>query len=210
MTPRPAQTQSPWIRRAFWLVAATLAYNLVEAVVALWAGTEAESLALFGFGLDSVIELVAAGAVLWRLWVQLAGADVRRVERSESSVRRVVGVTFLALAAYVLAQAVLSLARHAAPEESPVGVALAVASLVIMPGLSMLKLRVARRMGSRALEAEAKETLACAYLSLALLLGLLATMLAGWWWIDAVAALVMTPWLIKEGVENIRGEEEDG
>jgi len=211
VTEAAAPGERDWARIGLRLVAITLAYNVIEAVVALWFGTEAESIALLGFGLDSVIECAAAGVLLWRLALEARGAEPERLERAERRVHRFVGGTFLALAAYVVAQASASLWQARAPEESIPGILLAVASLVIMPLVSWAKLRAAREIPSAALRAEAKETLACSYLSFALLLGLVANAAAGWWWADPVAALLMVPWLLKEGVEGIRGEscEED-
>jgi divalent metal cation (Fe/Co/Zn/Cd) transporter len=184
-----------------------MAYNVIEAIVALWSGAEADSIALVGFGLDSIIECIAAGALLWRLSVEARGADGERIERAERRVHQVVGATFILLALYVTGQAGWTLWGQDAPEESTVGIVLAVASLVIMPLVSWGKLRAAREIGSAALRAEAKETLACSYLSFALLLGLVANAAAGWWWADPVAALLMVPWLVKEGREGLRGEE---
>ena len=206
MTEAAAHGERDWARIGFRLVAITLAYNVIEAGVALWFGTRAESIALLGFGLDSAIECAAAGVLLWRLALEARGAEPERLERAERRVHRFVGVTFLALAVYVVAQASSSLWEARAPEESIPGIILAVASLVIMPLVSWAKLRVAREIPSAALRAEAKETLACSYLSFALLLGLVANAAAGWWWADPVAALLMVPWLLKEGVEGIRGE----
>jgi divalent metal cation (Fe/Co/Zn/Cd) transporter len=194
------------VRLALWLVGGTLAYNVIEAVIALASGTRARSIALVGFGLDSVIECAAAGVLLWRLAVESRGADPEAVEASEQRVRRFVGITFVALALYVLAESGWSLYRRERAAESVVGIVLAAASLIVMPVLSFVKIRAARRIGSRALLAEAKETLACAYLSAALLLGLVANAAAGWWWADPVAALLMVPWLVKEGIEGLRGD----
>ena len=163
--------------------------------------------ALLGFGLDSVIETSAAAVLLWRLRVEIRGEDVDRIAHTERRVHRFVGVTFLLLAVYVVAQAGWTLWGRHIPGESLVGIILAVASLILMPLLSWGKLRAAREIGSAALRAEAKETLACSYLSFALLLGLTANAAAGWWWADPVAALLMVPWLIKEGREGVRGEE---
>jgi divalent metal cation (Fe/Co/Zn/Cd) transporter len=188
------------------LVTGTLAYNVVEAVVAIGAGTAADSIALVGFGLDSIIEMGAATLLLWRLSVERGGAGPERIARTEDRARRFVGITFLLLAIYVLAQAGLMLWTREAPEESTIGILLAGASLVIMPLLSWGKLRAAREIGSAALRAEAKETLACAYLSLTLLVGLGANAAAGWWWADPGAALLMVPWLIREGLEGLGGD----
>jgi divalent metal cation (Fe/Co/Zn/Cd) transporter len=194
------------VRTALWLVGGTLAYNVIEAIIALASGARAESIALVGFGLDSVIECAAAGVLLWRLSVESRGADHETIESSERRVRRFVGITFIALALYVLAESGWSLHSRAHAAESRIGIGLAIASLVVMPILSILKLREASRIGSSALRAEAKETLACAYLSAALLLGLVANAVAGWWWADPVAAILMVPWLVKEGIEGLRGD----
>lgn len=173
----------------------------------MWAGVEAESIALLGFGLDSVIECAAAAVLLWRLRIETKSDDQAGVETAERRVRAFVGFTFLALAAYVTTQSVLTLARAERPAASLVGIGLAAASLVIMPLLAYAKLRVAAHLGSGALRAEAKETLACAYLSLALLLGLGLNAAAGWWWADPTAALLMVPWLVREGIGGLRGGE---
>ena len=195
-----------WMRLGLRLVVATMAYNTVEAVVAVWSGIAAGSIALVGFGLDSIIELAAAGVLLWRLAVEARGAAQEVVERSERRVLRFVGGTFIALALYVTVEAGRTLWVGEAPEESLVGIVLAGASLLIMPLIAWGKLRAAARIPSAALRAEAKETLACSWLSLALLLGLAANAAAGWWWADPVAALAMVPWLVREGVEGLRGE----
>jgi divalent metal cation (Fe/Co/Zn/Cd) transporter len=198
------------VRRALWLVGATLAYNVIEAVVAVWAGAEAGSIALLGFGLDSVIECAAAAVLLWRLRVETRSDDPERVETADRRAHRFVGVTFLALAAYVTVEAVVTLNSGDHPGSSPIGIGLAAVSLVIMPVLAWAKLRTAAGLGSGALQAEAKETLACAYLSLALLLGLTLNAAVGWWWADPAAALFMVPWLVREGVEGVRGEDQAG
>lgn len=195
-----------WGRVGLWLVGFTLVYNVLEAFVALWFGAEAESVALFGFGLDSVIETAAASVLLWRLSLEAGGADAERIARTEHTVHRFVGGTFLLLAAYVAVQSTWVLLAQEAPAESRVGIALASLSLVLMPLVSWGKLTAAREMRSGALRAEAKETLACSYLSFTLLLGLGANALVGWWWADPVAALLMVPWLIKEGREGLSGE----
>lgn len=202
----PRSEKRDWVRIGLWLVAATMAYNVIEAGIALWSGAVAESIALVGFGLDSVIECTAAGVLLWRLSLETRGADAHALEIAERRVHRVVGVTFMALAAYVTVQSVATLWQQEAARESWIGIALAFASLVIMPLVAWGKLRAAREIGSAALRAEAKETLACSYLSFALLLGLGANAAAGWWWADPAAAMAMVPWLVKEGLEGLRGE----
>jgi divalent metal cation (Fe/Co/Zn/Cd) transporter len=201
-------TVDRWIRRSLWLVACTMVYNALEAVVALWAGVGAGSIALVGFGLDSVIELAAASVVLWRILIEVRGEDSQRVARAESRVRRFVGATFLALAAYVLIQSAWGLWIGDAPEESLVGLVLAGVSLVVMPLIAWAKLRAAEAIGSGALRAEAKETLACSYLSFCLLFGLAANAAFGWWWADPLAALLMVPWLVREGLEGFERDDD--
>jgi divalent metal cation (Fe/Co/Zn/Cd) transporter len=191
-----------WARIGLWLVAVTLAYNVIEAGIALWSGFRANSIALVGFGLDSVIECAAAGMLFWRLSVETRGLGHEALQAAEQRVRRFVGLTFLLLAAYVIGQAAWTLWQRDPPGESLIGMILAVASLVIMPLVAWGKLVAAREIESRALRAEAKETLACSYLSFTLLVGLGMNAALGWWWADPVAALLMVPWLVKEGLEG--------
>lgn len=188
------------------LVAGTMVYNGLEGIIAIAAGVAAGSIALVGFGLDSFIELAAAAALLWRLRVESRGASRAEVETTERRALRFVGATFLALALYVAAQSAWVLATRHAPEESRLGIVLAIASLVLMPLIAWGKLRAAGELGSAALRAEAKETLACSYLSLTLLAGLALNAAAGWWWADPAAALLMVPWLVREGLEGLRGD----
>ncbi len=209
MSPTEPSPTRDWRRIAIRLVAATQLYNIVEAGVALWAAAAASSIALLGFGLDSLIETAAAGAMLYHLWWEGRGRDPGAIEGRERAVHRFVGATLLLLACYVVGQSAWTLWRREAAAESVVGICLAAASLVIMPVVSLYKLRAARAVGSRALAAEAKETLACAYLSLCLLAGLAANAALGWWWADPVAALLMVPWLVHEGVEGFEEEEEE-
>jgi len=206
MTQRDRGTPD-WTRVGLWLVAGTMAYNLVEAGLALWSGVVAHSIALVGFGLDSIIELAAASVLFWRLRVEASGAEPEIVEAAERRVHRFVGLTFFALAAYVSTVAIWTLIGPGEPEESLIGIILAIASLIVMPLVAWGKLRAAREIPSPALRAEAKETLACSYLSFALLLGLAANALAGWSWADPVAALLMIPWLLREGWEGRRIED---
>jgi len=196
-----------WTTIARWLIIGTLGYNIVEAVVALWSGWAAHSNALVGFGLDSVIESAAAGVMLWRLSVEARGASPDAIERAEARVRKFVGATFFGLVAYVGVKSVLTLIRQEAPSESWVGIGLAIASLIIMPVIALYKMKAADRIGSRALRSEARETLACSYLSLTLLLGLsLHAFSESLWWADPGAALLMVPWLIREGFEGFETE----
>ncbi len=198
-----------WLRIGIRLVVATMAYNAAEAAVAVWAGISAGSIALVGFGLDSVIELAAASLLLWRMTVEARGAAAAVVARTEERVLRFVGATFVLLAVYVTVEAVLHLWHHDTAKESVVGIVLAALSLTVMPVVAWGKLRAAAHTGSRALRAEAKETLACSYLSFTLLLGLVANAVAGWWWADPAAALLMVPWLVREGFEGLAAERCD-
>lgn len=205
--PAAAVVDPKWAKIALWLVAGTMTYNIVEGVVATWAGAKAESVALFGFGLDSGIECAAAAVMLWRLSIEAKGASRDTIEASEKKVRRFIGGTFVALAIYIVIQAALDLYKHEEPHKTTMGIVLAAASLAIMPTVSWAKLHAAKKIGSSALRAEAKETLVCSYLSFTLLLGLVANATVGWWWADPVAALAMVPWVVKEGLEGLRGED---
>lgn len=196
-----------WLRIALWLVGATMAYNLIETLVALIAGWAAGSIALVGFGLDSVIELTAATVLFWRLVEEKKGMPPEKIQRIDHRVHQFVGITFLLLALYVLLQAGWTLWRREVADESWVGIILAIASLIVMPLVAWGKIVAANKIGSVALKAEAKETIACSYLSFVLLLGLSCNAWLGWWWADPAAALLMIPWLIKEGVEGLGGQE---
>ena len=190
------------VRRSRQLNYATIAYNSLEGVLAVVAGVWAGSIALVGFGVDSVIELAAGAAALWRL---RADADPVRRARSEHLTLRAIGVSFVALAVYIGVDAFEALRGRAPPERSWVGIVLAGASLVIMPYLARAKRSVAVQLRSGALAAEAQQTMVCTYLSAILLGGLLLNALAGWWWADPVAALVMVPLIAWEGIEGLRG-----
>jgi divalent metal cation (Fe/Co/Zn/Cd) transporter len=190
------------VQRGRVLTWATIVYNSLEAVVALVAGGLAGSIALIGFGLDSVIEVSASGAALWRL---RHDADPHARERAERLALRIVGWSFLALAAYVTVDAVRSLVVHEAPDASPVGIVLASFSVVVMPLLARAKRTVAAQLSSCALTAEARQTDICMYLSALLLVGLAANQWLGWWWADPVAGLAMVPLIVYEGREALAG-----
>ena len=171
------------------------------------AGLIAGSVALVGFGFDSVIEVTASGAAQWRL---RADVDTDRRERAERATTRIIGWSFLALAAYVAYESVETLARRDAPGRSVVGLVLLALSAVVMPWLARAKRRVAHAMSSRALEADAMQTSLCAYLSVIALAGVALNALVGWWWADPVAALMMTPIIAREGIEGLRGNAQCG
>jgi cation diffusion facilitator family transporter len=181
----------------------TVGWNVIEGIVAIAAGVVAGSIALVGFGLDSYVEVASGFVLIWRLRKH-GFSDEEEEEAAEKRAVFFVGVTFFLLAAYVVYESGKKLIYHEHPEESLVGIILAVVSLVVMPILAWYKKKLALEIHSRALRADALETLACSYLSLALLFGLGANALFGWWWADPVAALAMVYFLVKEGIEAIQ------
>jgi divalent metal cation (Fe/Co/Zn/Cd) transporter len=189
------------VRRGIRLSYATIAYNSLEAIGSLIAGLLAGSVALVGFGVDSVIEVMASLAAQWRLRSDL---DLGRREGVEIWTRRIVAICFLALAVYVLADAAKTLWQREAPERSLFGIVVLALSVIVMPILARSKKRVARAMRSGALEAEAAQTSLCAYLSVIGLGGVALNALFGWWWADPGAALIMVPIIAAEGWEGIR------
>ncbi|MEU8565596.1 cation transporter [Streptomyces cyaneofuscatus] len=198
--PSPARRDA-LARRIRLLVAATIAYNVIEAAVALTAGTIASSTALIGFGLDSVVEVSSATAVAW----QFSARDHAVREAREKAALRIIAVSFFALAAYVSVDAVRALAGDGEAERSVTGIALAALSLAIMPFLSAAQRRAGRELGSASAVADAKQTLLCTYLSAVLLVGLLLNALLGWSWADPVAALAIAVIAVKEGRDAWRG-----
>ena len=193
------------VRRGLRLNYVTIGYNVVEAMVAFVAGLLAGSVALVGFGLDSAIEVTAAGAAQWRLRADLATARREHVERLTA---RIIGSSFLALAAYLLGDSASALWHHDRPDTNIAGLAILIASLVVMPLLARAKRRVALEIGSRTLAADAMQTSLCAYLSIIGLAGVALNAILGWWWADPVAALVMAPIIENEGIEALHGERE--
>jgi divalent metal cation (Fe/Co/Zn/Cd) transporter len=186
-------------RRIRLLVAATITYNVIEAIVAITAGTIASSIALIGFGLDSVIEVSSAAAVAW----QFAGPDH---ERREKVALRVIAGSFFVLAAYVAVEALRTLVVGHEPEQSTVGIVLVATSVVIMPFLSWAQRRAGRELGSASAVADSRQTLLCTYLSAAVLLGLVLNATLGWWWADPLVALGLAAVAVREGRNALRGE----
>lgn len=183
----------------------TVAWNSLEAIVSIVAGIFAGSIALVGFGLDSVIETSSGAALLWRLSHANERSADRR-ERAERIALRIVGASFLALAAYVGVEAAKDLWTRAVPERSIPGIVIATLSLIAMPMLARAKRKVAQTLNSRALKADSRQTDLCAYLSAILLGGLLLNFLLGWWWADPVAGLIMVPIIVREGIEALKGD----
>jgi len=186
-------------RRIRWIVAATISYNAIEAVVAISAGSIASSAALVGFGLDSIVEVLSAAAIAW----QFSAPDP---ETRERMALRLIAVSFFALAIYVTVDAALTLTGVKTVEHSPVGIILTSASLLIMPALSLAERRTGQRLGSASAIADSKQTLICAYLSGAVLIGLLLNTLFGWTWADPLAALVVVIFAVREGIEAWKGD----
>ncbi|MCX7521963.1 cation transporter [Microbacterium sp. STN6] len=193
--------QRKWMlqRRIRWIVAVTIGYNLIEAIIALAAGTVASSAALVGFGLDSVVEVLSAAAIAW----QFSAPDP---EKREKVALRVIALSFFGLAAYVIVDAAPSIFGLREAEHSPVGIALAAISLAVMPFLSWFERRTGRELRSASAVADSKQTLICSFLSAALLVGLLLNVLLGWAWADSIAALVIAGFAIKEGLEAWKGD----
>jgi divalent metal cation (Fe/Co/Zn/Cd) transporter len=185
-------------RRGLRLEYLTVAWNVIEAVVAVWAGIAAGSIALVGFGLDSMIEVFAASVVIW----EFKGASEQRQGRA----LRLIAISFFALAAYVTVEAVRDLIVGSEAAESVVGIVLAAISLAVMPVLAIAKRRTGRRLASATLLADATETLLCSYLSAILLVGLLLNATVDWWWADPLAALGIAYLAVREGLEAWRGE----
>lgn len=195
-------------KKALFFVWSGEIWNLLEAAVALWSGIGAGSVALIGFGLDSILELAAGGILIWRL--QTEWQDHNEENTAERKAQKLVGITFFILAAYIFLQSVATLLGYLPePQESTVGLILIVASAIVMTILYFKKTAITEKIGSRSLRAEAKETLVCDLQDLTVLIGLGANFLFGWWWADPVAALGLIPFLVKEGWEGVMGEDDD-
>jgi divalent metal cation (Fe/Co/Zn/Cd) transporter len=186
-------------RRIRLIVFVTIGYNVIEAAIALTAGSVASSAALVGFGLDSIVEVLSAAAIAW----QFSAPDP---EQRERVTLRIIAVSFFALATYVSVDAALSLAGVREAEHSQVGIVLAAVSLAVMPFLSWFERRTGRELGSASAIADSKQTLICSYLSAALLVGLVLNSLLGWAWADSIAALVIAGFAVKEGLEAWKGD----
>lgn len=196
-------TTGQWRMRAVWLAWATIAWNVVEAAVSIWAGLAAGSTALVGFGIDATIETLAATVVLWQLW------DQDLAEAREQRALRLIGISFFLLAAYIAVESVRDLLTVSEPETSGVGIAITGLSLLVMPGLALAKRRVGQAMDNAVVLADAQETLLCAWLSAIVLAGLALNAVFGWWWADPVAALGVAYLAVGEGREAWAGDDDD-
>lgn len=184
----------------------TVGWNVIEGLVAVTAALLAGSVALLGFGIDSFVESASGAVLVWRLLAERRGADAAQVERLDARAHRLVGASLFLLAAYVAYEAVTALLAREVPGPSVVGLVLAAVSIVVMQWLARAKRRAARRLGSRALEADAFQTTACFWLSIITLVGVGLNAALGWWWADPAAALAMTLFIAREGLEAWRGE----
>ena len=199
--------RSALVRRASRLAWFTVGWNVAEGVVAIAAAGLAGSRALLGFGLDSGVESLSGAVLLWRLRVERRQPD--RAERVERQAVRLIGLTFFVLAAFVAFESVRSLAGAHEPDSSPVGIVLTAVSLAVMPVLARRKRAVGTAMGSRAVEADSSQTMACVYLSAVVLSGLVLNAVFGWWWADPLAALGVVAFLVAEGRAALAAEHVD-
>lgn len=202
MTATASVIRARTVRRGRWLTWATLGYNSLEGLLSIGAGLLAGSVALVGFGIDSFIEVIASVAAIGRL---RADTDPHRRALAEARALRIIGLCFLALAAYVVVDAARSIVLRKTPEESRLGIVIAAVSLVVMPLLARAKRKVADKLASQAIRAEARQTDICMYLSAILLGGLGLNEVFGWWWADPAAALGMAPFIVWEGRAALRG-----
>lgn len=195
------------LRRAWWLAVFTVVWNLAEGAVAVTAALLANSRALIGFGVDSFVESASAAVLIWRLRVEQRSPE--RADHVEQRALRIIGFTFIALAALVGIESTRSLIAGEQPDASRVGIVLTVVSLIVMPVLAREKRRVGRELGSRSVEADSRQTQACVYLSAVVLVGLVANAAFGWWWADPLAALGVVVFLVSEGREALEAEHVD-
>jgi len=201
MTALTADRRTRLHRRVRLIVVFTITYNVIEGIIAVWAGVVASSAALIGFGLDSAVEVLSAAAIAW----QFTRKDP---ERWEKVTVRAVGLAFFLLAAYVTVDAVLSLIGQEGPAHSPLGLGITALSLIVMPLLAWFEMRTGRELDSKSVMADATQLILCVYLSGAVFLGLILNAVLGWWWADSAAALVVALLAVREGIEAWRGDIE--
>ena len=199
---RPARARQ--VRLGVWIELVTIVWMVIEAAVALSVGFATRSVLLQGFGLDSIVELIAGGILLWRLLIEQRSGSLARIETAERRAAFVTAISLFALAVYIVADSAFAFLTRTHPEASWWGVGLALAAAIIMPVLWRGKLRVAKGIGSQALKADAACSVTCAYMSLTLLVGLLLNRLFGWWWADPLAALALVYFLVQEGREALQ------
>jgi len=191
------------VRLGIWIELVTIIWMVIEAGIALSAGFKSHSVSLQGFGIDSIIELIAGSILLWRLSVEQRGGSIEIVERAERRAAWVTAIGLFALALYIVGDSALALLTQSRSQPSWWGISLAIAAAIVMPLLWQGKLRVAKRIGSAALKADAVCSVTCAYMSITLLIGLALNRLLGWWWADPLAALVLVYFIVQEGREAL-------
>lgn len=206
---KPKQTDRPKsLKQGLWLEGFTIAWNVLEGVIAVSAGVVSNSVALISFGIDSFVETTSAGVLFWRLKSELNGIEPESAERVERKAGKIAGALLFVLAAYIVIDATRRLLGFGeSAERSGIGLILTGVSLVVMPLLAWRKLRVAAELGSKALRADAYETIACVWLSVTTFIGLGLNAWLGWSWADPIAALLVVPIVVREGLEGWRGEE---
>jgi divalent metal cation (Fe/Co/Zn/Cd) transporter len=189
------------VRLGIWIEVVTVVWMTIEASIAIIVGFATASVSLQGFGIDSLIELITGAILLWRLLVEQRGGAVETIERAEQRASWITAVSLFALAVYIVGDSALALLTRSRPQASWWGIALAIAAAIVMPLLWQSKLRVAKRIGSAALKADAACSVTCAYMSFTLLAGLLLNRLFGWWWADPLSALALVYFIVREGRE---------
>jgi cation diffusion facilitator family transporter len=203
------QTRRQLLKRGLRLEYLTVGWNVIEGTIAIAAGIASGSVALIAFGVDSFVETISGGVLIWRLGAEeRGGLDEEAIERVERRAEILVGVAFLMLAAYVAFESVRTLIAAEAPDASPVGIILTAVSIVVMLWLARAKRETGEALGSRALIADSKQTRACWYLSAVALVGLGLNAALGWWWADPIAALVIVGLLVREGWEALQGDDD--
>jgi divalent metal cation (Fe/Co/Zn/Cd) transporter len=188
----------------------TIVWMVIEMAVSVGAGFAAGSILLIAFGIDSLIELASGGILLWRLQIEGSDGDMERVERAEQRATWIVAITLGLLCVYVLVSSVYGLLVHSIPENSPIGIGVSAAALLIMPYLAITKRRISKRINSEALAGDATNSITCAYMAGTVLAGLLLNAIIGWWWAEYAAALLFLIWLIRETLEAFEEAREDG
>ena len=191
------------VRLGIWIELVTILWMTIEACVAITVGFATHSVSLQGFGLDSIVELIAGGILLWRLLVEQRGGSLDRIQHAEQRAAWITAISLFALAVYIVGDSAFSFLTRTRSESSWWGVGLAATAVIVMPLLWQGKLRVAKRIGSAALKADAACSVTCAYMSLTLLVGLALNRISGWWWADPLAALALVYFLIQEGREAL-------
>jgi divalent metal cation (Fe/Co/Zn/Cd) transporter len=203
-SPSSAATRKGDVRQGIWIESVTMVWMVIEASIAISVGFATRSVSLQGFGIDSIVELIAGGILLWRLLVEQRGGSVERIEHAERRGTFVTAISLFALAIYIVGDSAFTFLTQTRPESSWWGVGLAVAAAIIMPLLWQGKLRIAKRIGSAALKADAACSVTCAYMAFTLLVGLLLNRFFGWWWADPLTALGLVYFLVQEGREALQ------